>query len=154
MAKRGIKFHLSFNRYFSKMTTYDRRQVYEANGRIKFCRWKGINCSIHRSNAYAGIEIGDRFVDEGIDMTNFTYARFERENLSQLGSLSFRFGIGIDCRYRKIIEKLASKLVPLGHSNSDKSTQTLKMYNEAVIAHRRENPKVRFDPSIKDDLFF
>ena len=33
---------------------------------------------------------GDRFVDEGIDLRNFTYAKFGREILKQAGSFAFQ----------------------------------------------------------------
>jgi tricarballylate dehydrogenase len=33
---------------------------------------------------------GERFVDEGVDLRNFTYAKFDREILQQPGSFAFQ----------------------------------------------------------------
>ena len=94
-------------------------------------------------------------------------AKFGREILSQPGSFAFQvwdrnglewlrveeYGDDVVAKVSaETIEELASKLVPLGLSNSDKFIHTLKTYNEAVTTHRKENPKVRFDPSVKDGL--
>lgn len=110
---------------------------------------------------------GDRFVDEGVDMRNFTYAKFGREILKQPESFAFQIwdkeGLELlrveeygDDVVTKVsadtIEELASKLVPFGLSNSEKFVQTVKAYNDAVAEHRKENPKIRFDPSVKDGL--
>jgi predicted oxidoreductase len=111
--------------------------------------------------------IGDRFVDEGVDMRNFTYAKFGREILQQPGSFAFQIWDKVGMEWLRVeeygddvvakvsadtIEELASKLVPLGLTSADKFIQTIKDYNEAVSAHRKENPKARFNPSVKDGL--
>ena len=111
--------------------------------------------------------VGDRFVDEGVDMRNFTYAKFGREILHQPGSFAFQIWDKAGVEWLRVeeygddvvakvsantIEELASKLVPLGLTSADKFIHTIKDYNEAVSAHRIENPKVRFDPSVKDGL--
>ncbi|OAQ74116.1 precorrin 3B synthase CobZ [Pochonia chlamydosporia 170] len=110
---------------------------------------------------------GKRFVDEGVDMRNFTYAKFGRAILEQPDHLAFQI---FDARttpwlrseeYRpervehikaQSIEELAEKCVSGGLRNKYAFINTVTEYNEAVLAHRRENPSVKWDPSVKDGL--
>jgi len=110
---------------------------------------------------------GERFVDEGVDMRNFTYAKFGREILRQPGSFAFQiwdrkgvewlrveeYGDDVVTKIKaESIESLAKKLASHGLANPDNFVRTLREYNEAVEAHRRENPDAKFDPSVKDSL--
>jgi succinate dehydrogenase/fumarate reductase flavoprotein subunit len=110
---------------------------------------------------------GERFVDEGIDLRNFTYAKFGREILRQFGCFAFqiwdRSGVewlrveeyGDDVT-KKIsansIEELAEKLVPEGLVNEASLLRTVREFNDAILVHRSENPNAKFDPSMKDGL--
>ncbi|KAI9155734.1 Fumarate reductase flavoprotein subunit [Paramyrothecium foliicola] len=110
---------------------------------------------------------GERFVDEGIDLRNYTYAKFGRAILQQPDQLAFQVW---DARtspwlraeeYREervehidaqSIEELADKCVDRGLRNRDTFIQTIREYNAAVYAHRQENPSARWDPAVKDGL--
>ena len=110
---------------------------------------------------------GERFVDEGLDMRNYTYAKFGREILKQPDSVVFQVwdadGVSwlrkeeyADNIVKKIqadsIEALAKKLTDNGLKNEQTFVTTLKDYNDAVKQHRAENPDIKFDPSKKDGL--
>jgi succinate dehydrogenase/fumarate reductase flavoprotein subunit len=110
---------------------------------------------------------GYRFVDEGMDLRNYTYAKFGREILAQPGSYAFQiwdtegvkwlreeeYGDDIVTKiYANTLEELASKLTSHGLSNPENFLQTVKAYNEAVAEFQRENPHKTFDPSRKDGL--
>lgn len=110
---------------------------------------------------------GDRFVDEGVDLRNYTYAKFGRAILQQPESIAFQVW---DARttpwlrpeeYRKervhritasTIEDLAKACAEQGLRNPGNFVRTLKEYNSAVDAHRKENPNVEWNPAIKDGL--
>jgi succinate dehydrogenase/fumarate reductase flavoprotein subunit len=110
---------------------------------------------------------GDRFVDEGSDFRNFTYAKFGRAILYQPGGFAFQvwdrktasflrkeeYGDGI---VEKIVadsvEELAKKLWVQGLQNPDRFIKTIKEYNEAVQHHRNENLGVVWNPAVKDGL--
>lgn len=110
---------------------------------------------------------GRRFVDEGVDMRNYTYAKFGRAILQQPESIAFQVwdadGAGwlrseeyADDVVERIsadsIEELAHKLGQKGLKNAQSFVTTLEEYNTAVQAHRQENPDIKFDPSRKDGL--
>jgi precorrin 3B synthase CobZ len=110
---------------------------------------------------------GKRFVDEGIDIRNYTYAKFGRAILNQPDHVAFQIW---DSRmipwlrreeYREerveritasSIEDLADKLVQAGLTDRYKFITNLKQYNKAVYAHRGENPKAKWDPAVRDGL--
>ena len=110
---------------------------------------------------------GERFVDEGVDFRNYTYAIFGRAILSQPGGVAFQVW---DSRtipwlrneeYRdevvkKIhgnsIEELAENCSKYGLLNKSKFIETLKSYNEAVHASIKEQPDRKWDPAIKDGM--
>ncbi|KAK3706127.1 hypothetical protein LTR37_012954 [Vermiconidia calcicola] len=110
---------------------------------------------------------GDRFVDEGIDYRNYTYAIFGRAILSQPGGIAFQVW---DSRtipwlrseeYRdevvkKIegnsIEELAENCAKNGLLNKTKFIETLQSFNEAVHTHISENPDQKWDPAVKDGM--
>lgn len=110
---------------------------------------------------------GARFVDEGVDMRNFTYAKFGRAILQQRNGIAFQIWDAdaaswlrseeyADDVVEKVtaqsIEELAEKLRPQGLENTDGFVKSVREYNAAVQKHRQENPNAIFDPSLKDGL--
>ena len=110
---------------------------------------------------------GERFVDEGIDYRNYTYAIFGRAILGQPGGIAFQVW---DSRtipwlreeeYREeivkripgnSIEELADNCVKNGLQNREKFIETLKSFNEATHASMKENPNRKWDPAVKDGM--
>jgi precorrin 3B synthase CobZ len=110
---------------------------------------------------------GDRFVDEGVDYRNYTYAIFGRAILAQPNSIAFQVWDAKttpwlrseeyrDGRVKKIyastVAELAEKCSGEGLQNRDRFIETLEEYNNAVYAHRKENPGLKWDPAVKDGL--
>ena len=110
---------------------------------------------------------GSRFVDEGLDMRNYTYAKFGREILKQPGSIAFQVWDADGAVWLReeeyasdvverisadTIEELAAKLEGRGLQHPRTFVRALEEYNEAVSAHRAEFPNPEFDPSKKDGL--
>ncbi|KAK0221955.1 FAD binding domain-containing protein [Armillaria fumosa] len=110
---------------------------------------------------------GARFVDEGEDFRNYTYAKFGRAILSQPGGIAFQiwdakvvgslrkeeYGDGIvEKMMANSIEELARELSFKGLKTPDTLIQTLKEFNAAVERHQREFPNQEWDPAIKDGL--
>ncbi|KAI9722551.1 MAG: hypothetical protein M1828_004546 [Chrysothrix sp. TS-e1954] len=110
---------------------------------------------------------GDRFVNEGVDMRNFTYAKFGREILRQPSGIAFQIWDADGAKWLRkeeyaddvverikadSIEELASQLEGKGLLSSARLTKSLEAYNVAVQNFRRENPNAMFDPSKKDGL--
>lgn len=100
-------------------------------------------------------KLGRRFVDEGADFRNYTYARYGADILAQPGAVAYQI---FDADIRPLLrpeeydspgvsEHVASSIPELAAAcgiDADGLTQTVAEFNAAV---RRE---VRFDPSIKD----
>ncbi|KAF4983931.1 hypothetical protein FDECE_17196 [Fusarium decemcellulare] len=110
---------------------------------------------------------GHRFVDEGIDLRNYTYAKFGRAILQQPEHLAFQVWDAQATpwlrseEYRKervehiaanSIEELADKCAGRGLRDKGAFVRTIREYNEAVRTHRSENPSAKWDPAIKDGL--
>jgi succinate dehydrogenase/fumarate reductase flavoprotein subunit len=110
---------------------------------------------------------GERFFDEGADLRNYTYAKFGRAILAQPQSVAFQVwdSKGIpwlrDEEYRdEIVEKiwgdsiqqLAEKCSRKGLQNVDQFVETIKGYNQAAHAYRKETGHNKWDPSIRDGL--
>ncbi|CAM1504907.1 Fc.00g024980.m01.CDS01 [Cosmosporella sp. VM-42] len=108
---------------------------------------------------------GDRFVDEGIDLRNFTYAKFGRAILAQPGQHAFQIWDQRTIpwlraeeyrpeRVKRIMggsmEELADKLAGLGLEGRERFIDNIAQYNQAVYAFERENPQTKWDPSIRD----
>ncbi|GLB38252.1 putative FAD binding domain containing protein [Lyophyllum shimeji] len=108
---------------------------------------------------------GLRFVDEGEDYRNYTYAKFGRAILHQPGGFAFQiwdskvirhlrkeeYGDGITEKiFADSLSELADKLA--GHGLGQKSTflETLDHFNAAVRHHRDEYPGLQWDPAVKD----
>ncbi|KAJ3554864.1 hypothetical protein NM688_g2891 [Phlebia brevispora] len=110
---------------------------------------------------------GHRFVDEGEDFRNYTYARFGRAILRQPGGYAFQVWDSrvmpwlreeeyADHVVRKIwadtLEELASKLQSEGLDDSNDFINTIREYNNAVGAYQAEFPSKAWDPAVKDGL--
>ena len=98
---------------------------------------------------------GERFVDEGEDLRNYTYAKFGREVIKQPKQFAWQI---FDQKVRPMlyseydvktatkvkantIEELVKKLKGV---NSKKALSTIKKYNSSVVS------EIKFDPTIKD----
>lgn len=110
---------------------------------------------------------GSRFVDEGADFRNYTYAAFGRAILNQPNGIAFQiFDAQITDWLRKEeygddvtekifaedLESLAQKLVPQGLEDPTTFFKSVQDYNEAVAAHAVAFPGKVWDPSVKDGL--
>ena len=110
---------------------------------------------------------GERFVDEGVDFRNYTYAIFGRQILQQPGGVAWQVWDSQtipwlrseeyrDQVVKKIhgntIEELAENCAKDGMKSPAVFTDTLEKYNAAVHAHRKEHPDLKWDPAIKDGL--
>lgn len=110
---------------------------------------------------------GERFVDEGIDLRNYTYAKFGRAILGQPDNVAFQIWDQKTIpwlrseEYRpeivrhitgSTIEELAGNCAKHGLHNPEKFVETIREYNDAVYAHRNENPSMKWDPAVKDGL--
>ena len=98
---------------------------------------------------------GDRFVDEGEDFRNFTYAKFGKEVIKQPNQIGWQI---FDHKVRHMlypeydvksatmvkansIKELLGKITSI---NSQKALKTINEYNEAV------KDEIKYDPTIKD----
>ncbi|KAJ5773879.1 hypothetical protein N7457_008775 [Penicillium paradoxum] len=107
---------------------------------------------------------GERFVDEGFDMRNYTYAMIGRRVLQQPGQVAFQVW---DARtvgwlrqeeYRPevvnrieadTLEELAEKCAAAGLSDPKRFVETIKEYNASVEG---EEAQKKWDPAVKDGL--
>ncbi|GAB7327579.1 hypothetical protein MBLNU13_g11433t3 [Cladosporium sp. NU13] len=110
---------------------------------------------------------GQRFVDEGVDLRNYTYAKFGRAILEQPGGVAWQIWGKEgqkwlrDEEYRdeivrktwaKDVEELAEKLAEDGLTDKATLVTTLREFDEAVKAHRKEHPDIELNPAVKDGL--
>ncbi|KAG6841709.1 hypothetical protein C0991_007981 [Blastosporella zonata] len=110
---------------------------------------------------------GLRFVDEGEDYRNYTYAKFGRAILNQPGGFAFQiwdsqvidslrkeeYGDGIvEKIFGSSLEELVDKLAEKGLNDKERALTTLRVFNEAVNCHRDEHQDLRWDPAVKDGL--
>jgi len=110
---------------------------------------------------------GDRFVDEGEDFRNYTYAKFGREILKQKGGYVFQvYDTKVTPWLRKeeyadevvekvvaqTVEELAEKLSHQGLENPDRFVETLRDFNNAVSSFIGLHPEKTWDPAVKDGL--
>lgn len=110
---------------------------------------------------------GERFVDEGEDFRNYTYAKFGRAILAQPQGIAFQiwdskvvsklrqeeYGNGVvEKVYADTLEELAGELLKRGLESTarDRLVETIRSFNKAVEAHRAQNPEIRWDPAVKD----
>lgn len=110
---------------------------------------------------------GERFVDEGEDFRNYTYAKFGRAILMQPEGFAFQiwdskvidrlrqeeYGDGVvEKVFAGTLAELAEKLVEHGleASAGRRLVETILDYNRAVDAYYARNAEVQWDPAIKD----
>lgn len=129
---------------------------------------RGVSNEFTKSGYPLGIMInrdGVRFVDEGSDMRNFTYAMIGRRILEQPGQIAFQVW---DARttpwlrseeYRpevtrhitgESLEELADRCVEAGLTDKERFLATLSGYNHSVSSE--DFAKDKWDPAIKDGL--
>jgi len=98
---------------------------------------------------------GDRFVDEGADFRNYTYAKYGRVILIQPGQFAWQVFDGKiipmlrdEYRMKQVTKVRADTLEELVKKLDDvdatRALQTIRAYNKAVMT------EVPFDPNIKD----
>ena len=98
---------------------------------------------------------GLRFVDEGADFRNFTYARYGRDILEQPGQVAWQVFDGKtlhlqrdEYRIRRVTKVRAETLEQLAERMEDMNApqflETIAAYNAAVMS------EVPFDPNVKD----
>ncbi|EJC97898.1 FAD/NAD-binding domain-containing protein [Fomitiporia mediterranea MF3/22] len=110
---------------------------------------------------------GRRFVDEGADYRNYTYAAYGRAILAQPGGIAFQVYDNqvikwlreeeyaddvVKKVYADSIDDLADKLVAEGLEGPTTFVSTIEKYNEAVHTHRGLHSDLVWDPSVKDGL--
>ncbi|KAG6813587.1 hypothetical protein H0H92_009631 [Tricholoma furcatifolium] len=110
---------------------------------------------------------GMRFVDEGEDYRNYTYAKFGRAILNQPGGYAFQiwdsqvlaslrkeeYGDGIvEKIFASSLEELADKLVEKGLDDKARFLETVNEFNSSVYGYQSENQGLRWDPAVKDGL--
>ncbi|KAI7198893.1 hypothetical protein D0869_02334 [Hortaea werneckii] len=132
---------------------------------------RGVSNEFTKSGYPMGVMInaqGKRFVDEGVDYRNYTYAIFGRAILQQPGGIAYqiydkksipwlRSEEYRDEVVRKIhgssIEDLAAKLVDgEGLQDPQKFVLTLEEFNTAAYAFHDENPRQQWNLAVKDGL--
>jgi precorrin 3B synthase CobZ len=110
---------------------------------------------------------GVRFVDEGEDMRNFTYAKFGRAILGQPDGVAFQVWDADGTKWLRdeeyaadvverisagSIEELAEKLGKKGLKNQKIFVDSINEYNQGVQGFRKQKPDAIFDPSIRDGV--
>ncbi|KAI8339505.1 FAD binding domain-containing protein, partial [Chlamydoabsidia padenii] len=118
---------------------------------------------------------GLRFVDEGMDFRNYTYAFFGKEILKQPGGVVYQVYDGrvldwlrkeeyADDVVEKVVastlEELANKLALTNGvtrqqgtlTNKKQFLHTIQQYNTCIYARQQHAPHLTWDPSIKDGL--
>jgi tricarballylate dehydrogenase len=98
---------------------------------------------------------GERFVDEGADFRNYTYAKYGRVILMQPGQFAWQVFDGKiipmlrdEYRIKRVTKVRAGSLEELcgklDDTNGAKALETIRAYNKAVMTD------VKFDPNVKD----
>ena len=110
---------------------------------------------------------GNRFVDEGFDLRNFTYAIFGKEILKQPQGIAFQVWDAEGAKWLRkeeyaddvteniradTLEELSEKLAMKGLKDTQQFLNTIKEYNEAVSQFQAENTNKTFDPAIRDGV--
>ncbi|KAF8208790.1 FAD/NAD(P)-binding domain-containing protein [Mycena galopus ATCC 62051] len=110
---------------------------------------------------------GKRFVDEGEDYRNYTYAKFGRAIQNQSGGYVFQvwdskmigllrkeeYGDGITKKtFADSIEELGEKLAANGLGAKEKFVETVNEFNEAVKSFQVENTNFAWNPAVKDGM--
>lgn len=98
---------------------------------------------------------GERFVDEGADFRNYTYAKYGRVILAQPGQFAWQIFdqkvthlLRDEYRIKQVTKVKADSLEELAYKldgvNPDKFLQTVKEYNSSI------KKEVEFNPNVKD----
>ncbi|KAL0261188.1 hypothetical protein SLS55_004884 [Diplodia seriata] len=110
---------------------------------------------------------GRRFVDEGVDFRNYTYARFGRAVLGREEGVAFQVWDAVGAgllrgeEYRaEVVERieagsldeLAARCVERGLRDPDRFVRTVRAFNEAAKRHREKHPERVFNPAVKDGV--
>jgi len=110
---------------------------------------------------------GERFVDEGQDFRNYTYAKIGKQILLQPEGRAFQvwdaktiprlrreeYGDGVVQKITaSTIEELAGSLMDEGLKDKESFLRTVREYNDAVHQHRMGHPGSKWDPAVKDGL--
>ncbi|KAI1207495.1 FAD/NAD(P)-binding domain-containing protein [Annulohypoxylon truncatum] len=110
---------------------------------------------------------GKRFVDEGFDLRNFTYAIFGKEILKQPQGIAFQvwdrdgsmllrheeYADDVTMNIRaETLDQLADILMERGLKDRKRFLETIAEFNEACKSFQREHPEKKFDPSAKDGM--
>ncbi|KAJ7935506.1 hypothetical protein B0H13DRAFT_2226932 [Mycena leptocephala] len=100
---------------------------------------------------------GKRFVDEGEDYRNYTYAKFGRAIQMQSGSYAFQVWDSKTIEHLRVEEygdgiDLAEKLAVNGLEAKEEFIQTVYQFNEAVESYQAENLDSTWNPAIKDGM--
>lgn len=110
---------------------------------------------------------GERFVDEGEDFRNYTYAKFGRAVLAQRGGYAFQlwdskvlnllrkeeYGDGVvEKIFADSLETLAERLADKGLESKEGFLGTLSAFNAAILQHREMHPDLTWNPATKDGL--
>ncbi|KAI2627612.1 FAD/NAD(P)-binding domain-containing protein [Hypoxylon sp. NC1633] len=110
---------------------------------------------------------GKRFVDEGFDLRNFTYAVFGKEILKQPQGIAFQiwdaeggkllreeeYADDVTTNLRaETLDELADILLTKGLKSKRQFLETIAEFNEACKSFQRERPETKFDPSVKDGM--
>ncbi|KAI1435821.1 FAD/NAD-P-binding domain-containing protein [Xylaria sp. CBS 124048] len=110
---------------------------------------------------------GHRFVDEGFDLRNFTYAVFGREILQQPDGIAFQVWDAAGAQWLRpeeyaddvtrnlrapTLEALADLLLTKGLRNKQQFLDTIGEYNMACRDFRKEQPGRVFDPAVRDGM--
>ncbi|KIJ37087.1 hypothetical protein M422DRAFT_33943 [Sphaerobolus stellatus SS14] len=110
---------------------------------------------------------GKRYVDEGADFRNYTYAIYGKATLQQPGGFAFQvwdqkgtallrieeYGDDVTTNIRAdSLEELATLLKHEGLQAPQAFLETIQEYNKAVESFNKEFTNVKFDPAVKDGL--
>ncbi|KAF2963719.1 hypothetical protein GQX73_g9852 [Xylaria multiplex] len=110
---------------------------------------------------------GRRFVDEGFDLRNFTYAIFGREILKQPQGIAFQIWDASGSKWLReeeyaddvttniradSLEDLAEILVTKGLTSKTQFLDTIEQFNAACKDFQKEQPTRIFDPAIRDGM--
>ncbi|KAB2576093.1 hypothetical protein DBV05_g5335 [Lasiodiplodia theobromae] len=131
---------------------------------------RGLTNEFTKSGYPLGIMVnvdGERFVDEGVDFRNYTYARFGKAVLGQPDGVAFQVwdwvGAGMlrgeEYRGEVVerieagsVEELAARCAERGLRRPEGLVETVRRYNEAVRRQREREPERVFNPAVKDGV--
>ncbi|OJD38607.1 fumarate reductase flavoprotein subunit [Diplodia corticola] len=110
---------------------------------------------------------GARFVDEGADFRNYTYARVGRAVLGREEGVAFQVWDAVGAgmlrkeEYREEVverieagslEELAERCEERGLRDPEAFVGTIRRFNEAATRHRERHPERVFNPAAKDGV--